>query len=595
MPDIVRATLELLKQPVIEHKDVTAKQERGTGYLAHILNQFDLRGTDDYYPLITRYLTPKEYRNTQYNKQNHLHPNDIQGSGHIYLFKIMCHLAGDITVDKELAIDTMRYLNDLWDEPYPWKKLDKTVISPILSGKQTNPNGEPYWEYDENWEDRGFMAADRRGNLIEIFYDDIKDRYYFYNMTEDYISFTDTRSKAGEKARGLFRELKNGELDAHNNVRTLTDPTLDYGHIDDGNFNLFRKSEALNILHDPKEYEALYKRPTEFIDYIEHFIPNEEQRTYLLRLLKTKLMTFNYSPVVPYIIGVQGSGKDLLLSVLSDLIGNQYVETGVGGKQFLEQFNGWLMDKYFIQLNELSNSLNNKSDKEAAQGLLKTYTGSQEVQIRRMHKDHFTYPQTAMFIMTANSSPLAIEDNDRRIYYIATPNTFDHSPQCRENGPTEVYKAIRSQTNDIAYWISTNYSNLSDLEYVRAPDSEGKMAIIFDTLPISIKITWALANQEFDLLNEYLLDPHLLFDVKHNSQGYVALGDVTRAYSAQTGKSIEDSNLIMKGAMKAQGFPYTRKTGNENFYTVKGIDLYDGSYEIDPEADDIPLEETTRT
>ena len=97
-----------------------------------------------YEPLLTAILTPREYRNTKYMEQKHLHPNDIEGSGHMYLFKIASILASDVTVDKVSAYHIMYYINDLWDVPMKDADIDK-LLEPMFNGKQKNPNGEPYW------------------------------------------------------------------------------------------------------------------------------------------------------------------------------------------------------------------------------------------------------------------------------------------------------------------------------------------------------------------------------------------------------------------------------------------------------------------
>jgi hypothetical protein len=579
MPDIVKATLELLKQPVQEvEKDLKSVQHKGSGFLAPIIEQLNLQN-GVYEPLLTAILTPREYRSAKYIEQKHLHPSDIDGSRYMYFFKIASILASDVTIDKETAYNIIYYLNELMANP---KEL--SILNPMLkhmfSGKQLNPEGVPYWQYDMHWLDRGFFVLDRRNNIVEIFYDDLMNEYYFNDVTMERISTASTRSQAIERAKGLVRGFKVKEFDSHNNVHTITEPNKDYGHIrDTRQFNLFKKSEALQILHDSSKYETRYKEPKEFIAYMEHFIPSEEQRTYLLRLLRQKLMTFEYSPVVPYIIGVQGSGKDLLMTVLANLIGRQYVETGIGGTQFLEKYNSWLRGKYFVQLNELSNTLQTRADKQNAQGVLKEYTGSKFFQVRKMGTDYFQEKQGAMFIMTANASPLEIEDTDRRLYYISTPNTFDFSPQCRASSPLNIYNAIMEQTNDIAYWLATEFEDLSDLDYMRAPDSEGRAGIIFETLPTSTKIAWALKEGEFALLYEWLINTHHIFNSKEDM---VSLVDLTSTYEEQSGRT--DGEHIMKVSMKHAGFEYlVRDSGI--YYKVDGISNHksniDNSNEIE--------------
>ena len=598
MPQVVIDLLTIikLKPPIDKTVGSTATHSNSRGFMGSKLANYDL-ATGEYFSELTKYLTPKEYRSTLYTKQGHLHPNDLpQGaSGHIYLFKIASILAGDNTVDKELFRDTLYYFNDLWDTPMATKTLEKTIIVPILRG-QLNPNGEEYWQYDEEWADaQGYrVTAKRNYEQLEVFYDSSKQQYYIHSLEADTVQSIgdiNTLTKYLRGAVGLV-DQKRIFSDA-TDIHTYSLPNQDFGYFNNSqDFNLFKASIELMILNEPKQHEDEYKLPNEFIDYIQHFIPSEEQRVYFLRFLRTKLTTFGYTPVVPYIIGVQGSGKNTIMTVLQNILGgSQYVKTDVGGDQFLEKYNSWLMDTYFVQLNELGDTLTSQNDKKKAQGILKNYTGSKEFECRAMHTDTFTYPQTATFIMTANHSPLSIEDNDRRLYYIATPNTFDHSPQCVASDPVTVHEAIMAQTKDICYWLATEFTNLQSHEYVRAPEAEGKTAMIFESLNSSTKISWALSNGHFDMLMEWLIDPMALFNAEVTNDKLWLVNIVT-AY--QHHSSTEDAEKVIKLAMKAQGhklhFGSHMGKSNVGYYIIPHISDYDGcNVPTDDDSEDIEL------
>ncbi|RLB73464.1 MAG: hypothetical protein DRH06_10600, partial [Deltaproteobacteria bacterium] len=594
MPTAVLNLLELMKHQPELPKTVatTGVAQRGKGFLAKVLENVTL---DTYQHIITKILTPKEYRSAKYAKQGHLHPNDIAegASGHMYLFKIATILATDNTVDKDLFRDVIDYINDLWDEPYPSKKLESTIIAPIISGRQLNPQGEPYFEYDEAWDKAsGYSVITKRdSSVLEVFFDNKKMVYYLYDIVENEIRGLNKRGDLVNYLKGVSGLIDQKSMDMGMQViHTYSQPTRDFGfYNEDRDFNLFKSSQALKIMNDPSIHKDIYKTPKEFIAYIENFIPSEPQRDYFLQLLRTKLTTFKYSPVVPYIIGVQGSGKNTIMTVLQNIMGGtQYVKTDVGGEQFLEKYNSWLMDTYFVQLNELGDTVTSASDKKKAQGILKNYTGSEQFECRAMHTDSITYPQTAMFIMTANQSPLTIEDTDRRLFYISTPNTFDHSPQCLASDPITVYEAIMAQTDDIAYWLATAYPNLQKHEYVRSPEVEGRQEMIFGSLNNSTKIAWALSNSEFDLLMEWLVNPLDIF--KEGTNDRVLLTDLASAYTNHS--NTDNPETVMKLAMKAQGFKMHFGSHNIIYYDVPHLNDYDGCrIEGDDEADDIELEE----
>src|SRR5690606_37278455 len=124
------------------------------------------------------------------------------------------------------------------------------------------------------------------------------------------------------------------------------------------------------------------------INYFESLIPDDEMRAYVLIFLRTKLTTFNYSPVILYFIGKPGSGKDTLVNILRQIIGNEYVSKP-DTKVFLEQYNGWMIDKFIIQLDEYGNKLTRTADKQEVLGKLKAYTGSAALQIRAIRQDGY--------------------------------------------------------------------------------------------------------------------------------------------------------------------------------------------------------------
>jgi len=499
---------------------------------------------------------------------------------------VACILASDNTIDKDLFIDIMDYINELWDEPMPSKLLNKTIVAPIVSGRQLNPQGESYWDYDENWDTaNGYSVITKRDStILEVFYDGQKMAYYLYNIVNNTIKAITKRTELVNYLKGVSGKIDQAEMDAYmQDIYTHSYPTKDFGFFnDDKDFNIFKASEALKIMADPSIHTDSYQLPTEFIAYMEHFIPSEEQRNYFLRLLRTKMTTFGYSPVIPYIIGVQGSGKNTIMTVLQNIMGDKkYVRTDIGGEQFLEKYNAWIMDTYFIQLNELGDTVTSASDKKKAQGILKNYSGSKDFEARAMHTDPFTYPQTAMFIMTANSSPLTIEDTDRRLYYIATPNPFDFSPQCVASDPATVYEAIMGQTNDIAYWLATEFTNLQAKDYGRAPEAEGKMEMVFSSLNNSTKIAWALANSEFDLLVEWLINPLDIFNADVTNDR-VTLASLAIAYNNHSNS--DDAETVMKLAMKAQGVKVHFGSHNNPYYIIPHISDYDGC-ELPEDAD----------
>ncbi len=602
MPPVVKQVLELTLQTPPPAKEATAVDHTNRpskGYLGKLLEQYDFKDImEEYEPSITRLLTPKEYRTDLYQKQGHIHPKDV-GARHDYLFKIMCQLAGDNTVDKELARDAIMWINSLLDPPRSSKQMEAEIIGGIVSGRQKNPQGEPYWEYDEHWElNRSWTAVSKsEGDLLHVFYDKEHLAYFVYNtVTDDIKQFT--------KKTGLVEYIQATTIGTFNQkevisdmsvIDTLVDPTTSFGYLDnDKQFNLFKPTKALQILHNPSMHEMDYREPIEFIGFINHMIPEEQQRNYFLSLIRTKLTTFKYSPVVPYIIGVQGSGKGILMTILANFMGNKYAGQEVKADLFMSQFNYWLENQYFVNLNELGGSLGGRKEKDLANSILKLYTGAEHFLCHRKGIDPYTAPMKAMFIMTANSNPLDVTDDDRRIYYIKTPNSFITNPMCKAStSSSDIYKAIMNQMDDIAYWLNKEVKNLSDNDYTTAPNHVGRDEIIFDNKPLIEKTIWALYKGKFQFLVDLYPDPDPIFE--HREQGRIYLKSLVDVY--EDIGSADNADKLFRAKMKEAGYNQHQSTGNSVFWNIK--DLADFKYrpmrQTDTEAEEIQLKTRMRT
>lgn len=524
-----------------------------------------------YDPIVFKVLTPYTFRDLpSYITKGHLHPNDVpQGRGSEYLSKISAILGADISVNKELYFNTMTLINSLWNDPMEKTKLAATIIDPMIEGRSA-VDGEMIWQYDEHWEQMGFIATSLNGDYLESFYDDIKSLYYLINYTVPYIkTFADKRPLITTLKTLLGRQVTETQYDTTKQlIRTFLNPSLEFGHVTGSDkFNLFRQTQELNILNNPHPYAGNYVRPNHILQYFESLIPDDFMRQYVLSFIKTKLTTFSYSPVVLYMIGKPGSGKDTLVNILATIVGREYT-TKPDTKVFLEQYNGWLIDKYVVHLDEYGNKLNRSSDKSEALGKIKAYTGSPEIQIRAMRSDGYNYYHSATFIMTANSNPLPVENEDRRFAFIKTPNKLATQDWVIEAGGVRhvVEKLIPAEIMDFCYYLATEVKTLEGNSYVIAPDTEDKERLILDNMPAAEQIIFYIQNSRFEelaeLAEEYAIngftegwDKNRLIDSK-----------VAELYDTMTeGHGVHRTIVRM---MKAINYPrnHTTKGGRNDFY-----------------------------
>ncbi len=548
-----------------------------SSYLAPQLEMFCNK--KDFIPSLFRIITPKDFRElTEYTKHGYLHPKNVpEGRGSEYLSKVSAILGADPSVNEELYHSTIHIINGMWDSPLQKKRLESTVTNPMVSGG-SSINGESIWKYDEHWKARGLAFTTKLGDACEVFFDDIRASYYFINYTRDMIKIMYKSAELFEYiepvaiALPVRKELKQMVPV----VRTSMQPTIPFGFYseDDYNreFNVFRQSPALCILNNPEPYKDNYKTPETISKFFESFIPDAYIRQYVLRFIKRKLTTFKYSPTVFYCLGKHGSGKDTFVNILGSIIGQPYIARPTA-KEFLDKFDGWLVDKYFVHLDEYGNQLYSLMDKEIALGKIKAYTGKPDVQIRQMRTDGFPYKHSATFIMTQNSNPLLLEDGDRRMCFIDTPNVLKNEAWVQTaGGMSIVIDKINAEINDFAYYLATEVDAADWDEYNSPPMTEKKMYIIAEAMPAAQKLAYCLKNSMFEVIEDAVEE----FKV-HDFFNFSADGRIYEDTMFELYQYMTDHRGTKRGLTKVmrehdfEKHPTTRDGVKAYFYVVKTL------------------------
>lgn len=520
MPLSVVTLLENLHQQYSLSKGNIQRQEFHTTNrhygmsLAPILQLFVAKG--HFLPQLFKILTPKDFRSTpEYIANGYLHPNEVpDGRGSEYLSKISAILGADTSVDEELYVKVMELTNKLWDSPMPATKLDTTIINPMIEGKSAI-NGEQIWQYDKYWENKSLSIHTKRNELFEVFYDDNKQTYYVANQLSDKYSSFNREAEAFSHVDVITAvPMKRNDMKrAIPLVHTVTKPELPSGKFmmdtPDGEqvaFNLFRQSTELGILNNPEPYTELYNPPETILNFLDTLIPNKRVRDYVMRFLKTKFTTFAYSPVVLYFLGTHGSGKDTFVNILDMILGQDYDYIArPTTNEFLEKHNGWIVDKYFVQLDEYGNQLQAYNQKQEALGKIKAYTGKDTIQIRQMRADGYNIKHAITFIMTANSNPLIIEESDRRILLINTPNPVAEADWVEAaGGMTQVLDKIKAEIKDFCYYLATEVEPLTMDEYNRPLSSGDKYKLIASMLPSIDKLVFCLKHNLTEEIQEMM-------------------------------------------------------------------------------------------
>ncbi len=556
-------------------------------YLNPQVTLFCTHGFDKAHSLF-KIITPRDFRDLpQYVKDGFLHPKDIpEGRGSEYLSKVSAILGADPSIDSQLYYSAMRNINDLWSEPMDIKRLEATIIARMVEG-QASIDGEPIWQYDEHWESHGLAFVNKLGEAIEVFFDDLRQSYYLINYTLNKITtfIKDADMYSYIEAVGNHMPSRKELKQALPLVRTIHNPGMPFGFFQKNEyvkeFNLFRQTPALAIINNPETYEEQYTRPHTTIRYLESLIPDKDVRLYVLQFIKHKLKHFNYSPIVLYFLGAPGSGKDTFVEILAGILGNHYIAKP-SAKEFLEPYNGWLLDAYFVQLDEYGNQLTRPNEKAEALGKIKALSGKAQVQIRKMRTDGFSYSHNATIIMSANLNPILIEEEDRRIVLIETPLPLAKNDWVAlEGGVATVHDKIISEINDLCYYIATEIPDMNPNAYVTPPSSLVKRATIAEKLDAGQKIVYLLKNCMFAELEELAYEHNVDSLFEHVNVGYFTEDTLYDLYAAMTdgygqkralAKFMRDGRFIKSPTTKQGQKTYVYKIDGLVYFTPNTFD-----------------------
>ncbi len=535
-----------------------------------------------YDPILFKILTPFSFRDLPiYIEKGHLHPNDVpKGRAMEYLSKVSAILGADISISIELYINTMSLINSLWkgvDRPKGQKEFKASIINPMIN-KQSRIDNKPIWQYDQHWKKMGFIATTTNGDLIESFYDDIKNLYILVNTSVPYVKiFTEKRGILSMLRSILGLPLSELKFDSTKQIyRSILAPHLEFGKVvGTDKYNLFRQTKGLIVLNDPTKYTNKYKEPTTILKYLKSFVPDDFMRNYILSFLKTKLTTFKYSPVILYFIGMTGSGKDTFVNIIRQILGTDYIAKPES-KVFLEQYNGWLINKYFIQLDEYGNKLTRISDKQEVLGKLKAYTGAPILQIRAMRQDGYDYEHSSTFILTANNNPLPIELDDRRFCLVRTPNKLSTEKWVYDmGGISSVIDRINEEIIDFCFYLATQVQTLSLDNYVTAPETEDKERLIVDNIPASQQIVYYMKHEKYAELKDLAIENGVIDFAKDWEKGRLLADQLEKLYLALTDNN--GSNTALIKAIRSAGFKRlhtTSKGVNIFFYGIEKLHYF---------------------
>ncbi len=593
-PTAILALLESLRPIRITAETTVLTKKAWAHHLQPQVNKFVQ--SKKIIPELFKILTPKDYRlQPEYLEKGYLHPDDIpEGGGSDYLMKVSAILGADESIDADMYLSAMKIINDMFSQPMKTTRLSSTIMEPMVE-ERSSISGEPIWRYNEEWQDGKLTLITKRNAIIEAFFDPQRAMYYLadiagesvhtFNRDTDFISYTE--AVAVEVPSKKEFKVRMPLIDA------VSSPEYPFGFFSSKSreraFNSFVPTTALSIFKNPSSYTKLYSRPTTTIKYLETFIPDNYMRNYLLKFLRRKFDKFEYSPTILYFIGKPGSGKDTLVNLIERMIGSDSIARPTC-KEFLEMYNGWMVDKYFTQLDEYGDQLVRFDDKEIAKGKIKAYTGKPQVQIRAMRTNGYQYMHYITFMMTANRNPLYIEEDDRRIALFDCPNVLKDADWVHTSGGISVViDQIIAETNDFAYYLATEIDNLSRDDYTSPPDTQDKKNLIASKFAPAHRLAFLLASGLFEEV-EQLAHEYGQMDLMAGShEGRVYEDSLFELYQEMT-----DGNGHKRGlnvAMKEfDKIPTTREGMKSYYYYLPNLKGYKRKLFSSIEEDDVGID-----
>ena len=567
--------LALLRSLQLQKLSTSETEVRNKNWVYHLAPQIKQLVTNKQVTKnLFKILTPKDFRNTpEYLANNYLDPKDVvDGRGSEYLSKVSAILGADESIDEELYSQAMLVINGLFSEPMSRKRLMSTIIEPMIE-ERAAINGEVIWRYNKDWEAHATILVTKLNSSLHVFFDMARRMYYAIDIPgEEIHAFNSDREFFS------FLEAICTEMVAKKELKTLlplvkviSTPKYKFGFYGSNKdtFNTFIPTIPLMVFKDPESYAKSYTYPQATLTFLESLVPDTFMRNYLLRFLKRKLTTFDYSPVILYFIGVSGSGKDTFVQLLSMIIGENSIAKP-SAKEFLEKHNGWMLDKYFAHLDEYGDQLSYHSEQEEAKGKIKAWSGKQNISIREMRSDGFSYDHSITFVVTANKNPITFDEDDRRVAYFDTPNNLRFHPLAEEIGVSAFRNRVMSEINDFAYYLATKVEMASADEYVLPPETEDKKRLIASKLNAGQKLAFFLSNNLFKDFSQLLMEYDMMQVLDYAAEGRICEDDLFNLYIEMTDDQGTKRGLTV--AMKQfEKIPSTKDGKKTYFYRIPGL------------------------
>lgn len=403
-----------------------------------------------------------------------LHPDRLpDGEGYNFLQTISGVLMLDQSISKDLHKDILFYLNSLYSEPLEGRRVLALWESDIQ---------KPEYAYNPKWNTTTFSRLNKENDQIEYYayLEEGSYSYYKINSTTTEISklknklavLEDINIETGVQIKGpeflsqciLLKGIQ-------------YTPLMPYG-LHEGYINMYKQNAEQVTFYNPSQYYEQWDTNERELQY------NEEHPRYpkvtlgalknaigeynlerFLAFMRRKFMTREHSPLFFVFYGVPHSFKTGVVNgVFSKLAMGRYMS--ISSKVLLDKYNGWLKDLDLAMLDEVHHL--NRAQLEEVIGVLNTITGTPVLSgLRQMYKESSTnvMGNTLTFVICTNQLvSLTSEVQDRRMVLFKANTKVSVALNMTDEA---IMQAIKDETINFAYYLSTQVSDLDDTAYKR--------------------------------------------------------------------------------------------------------------------------------
>jgi hypothetical protein len=321
-------------------------------------------------------------------------------------------------IDEILKILNNNEYNIMWVEKSHSNKIQIEEIENL----NLDPYEDEYIKLKKEFEKNHFMI---KQPLLFVEYED--NEYIFYKESEFKIITAFYQFEEDGKKKNFFNEWKKDET---RRQYSKMDFIPDNEQCPEKIFNLFKGFQAEYIEESKRIDTNLFY---ELIDLLTNY--RADAKNYLLCYLSHIFQHAAESPKTAILFkGIEGSGKDLMLSFIKNIIGYNYILDANNLNQIMGKFNNQRSQKLIINMSELSGKQGYELD-----NLIKDFITADHHTVEKKGIDTWNEKNYIRLFFTSNGdNVLKLSPNNRRItvFHTAAPREkefYNSLGQCLED------------------------------------------------------------------------------------------------------------------------------------------------------------------